>query len=240
MHFNKILKLLLLSSSLYTTTNAKLASIYNKCNKPGVVALTIDDGPHSKLTPKVLDLLKANDIKATFFINGKNFGSDIENSEETKSILKRQIKEGHDIGSHTFYHKDCFPAYDDGTLKENIERLQNGIEKVIGRIPRFFRPPEGQGGFSEEYYFGTYDYDIILWNGDTEDWKCDGSSLTYKDAIKSLEYSMGSSKADKSKDSFIILVHDVHEYSVNTIIPEVIKYVKNLGYKFVPLSECIG
>jgi len=228
----------------------------------------VDDGPHTKFTPRVLDLLKANDIKVTFFLNGMNYGSDIENDEVTKSIVKRQIAEGHDVGSHTFFHKNCFPAYEDGTLKENIERIQKGIENVVHRTPRFFRPPQGEGGFSPEYCekinvpydprteiirgilagdgyrygpdYGDYDYDIILWNADPEDWNCDGTNLTVKDAIASLDRTMGPSVADPSKNSFIILVHDVTEYSVGTIIPEIISHVRNLGYTFVPLSECIG
>jgi len=269
MKFSNLLKFLCLSVPLCAAEQEKrLANIFNECTKPGVVALTLDDGPHSEFTPKVLDLLKANNVKATFFLNGNNYGSDIENSDVTKSIIKRQIAEGHDVGSHTFFHKNCFAAYEDGTLKENIERIQKGIENVVHRTPRFFRPPQGEGGFSEEYcrrinvpydprteiirgilagdgyrygpYYDTYDYDIILWNGDPEDWNCDGTNLTVKDAIDSLDRTMGPAVADPSKNSFIVLAHDVSEYSVTTIIPEMIKHIKSLGYTFVPLSECIG
>lgn len=182
--------------------------------------------------------------------------------------MRREIREGHDIGSHTFWHKSCFEAYEDGTLKENIERLEQGIKNIINLTPRFFRPPLGEGGFSKEYCeqisqeydprteiiqgvlagdgfkygpdYGNYDYDIVLWNGDSEDWKCDGTTITSKDSINSLNYSMSPEKADPSKSSFIILIHDVHEYSVNNVVPEVVKHVRSLGYKFVPLSECIG
>jgi len=215
----------------------------------------------------VLDLLKEKSVKGTFFINGKNFGNNIEKSEKLQKIIKREYAEGHIVGSHTFYHKDCFPAYEDGTLKENIERIQENIEKLIHKTPRFFRPPEGQGGFSEEYCkakgitydsrteiirgilggdgyrygpdYGDYDYDIITWSSDPKDWLCDeDKSFTYKDSIAEFDKRMA--KSDPTKDSFIILVHDAYKYSATKIIPEIIDHARNLGYEFVPLSECIG
>jgi len=214
----------------------------------------------------LLDYLKSENIKVTFFINGRNYG-DIE-SAETQEIMKRQIREGHEIGSHTYFHRDCFQAYDEGTLKENIEKLEKGIKKIINLTPRFFRPPEGKGGFSKEYCekiqipydprtemvrgilggdgykyghdFGDYDYDIILWSGDTEDWRCDGSSVTYKDAIKSFDISLSPEVANPLENSFIVLMHDVNPYSVKEVVPRIVKRIKKLGYTIVPLSECIG
>jgi len=264
--FKKILKFLLLSSYLYTSYG-KAANIFYECKNPGEVALTFDDGPNALYTPILLDYLKKENIKATFFINGKNY-SNIEESPEVQAILRRQIREGHDIGSHTFFHKSCFTAYDDGTLKENIERLEQGIKNIINLTPRFFRPPAGEGGFSEEYCkkiesdynpkteiiqnilggdgpkyndeLGIYDYDIILWNGDTEDWKCDGKTINTKDSIRSLSYSMSPEVSDPSTNGFIVLIHDVHEYSVTDVVPEIVKYIRGLGYKLVPLSQCIG
>ncbi|ORY20556.1 glycoside hydrolase/deacetylase [Neocallimastix californiae] len=266
MHFNKLLKYLLLSSSLYAV-NANSAQIFNECIQPGQVALTFDDGPDKIQTPKLLDYLKAENIKATFFVNGKNFGN-IENSTDTQEIIRRQISEGHEVGSHTFFHKPCFIAYEEGSLKENIERLEKDLKEVINFTPRFFRPPQGQGGFSEEYCkkiqidydprteiirgilsgdgykygsdYGDYDYDIILWNADSEDWKCDGKDITIDHVMESLEYSMGPDKADPSTNSFILLMHDVKNYTVDVVVPTVVKTIREKGYNIVPLSECIG
>ncbi|OUM57200.1 carbohydrate esterase family 4 protein, partial [Piromyces sp. E2] len=194
--------------------------------------ITVDDGPHSKFTPIVLDLLKANNIKATFFLNGMNYGSDIENSDVTKSIIKRQVAEGHDVGSHTFYHKNC----EGGFSQEYCEKIH------VTYDPRteIVRGILAGDGYRYGPDYGDYDYDIILWSADPEDWKCDGTSVTVKDAIASLDLSMSPEIADPSKNSFIILVHDVTEYSVTTTIPEIINHVRSLGYTFVPLSECIG
>jgi len=85
MRFNKIFNILYLTS-LYAAAHAKLAEIYNECNRPGIVALTLDDGPHEVYTPMVLDLLKEKSVKGTFFINGKNFGKNIEKVKNYKIL----------------------------------------------------------------------------------------------------------------------------------------------------------
>lgn len=101
-----------------------------------VVYLTFDDGPNAEQTPQVLDVLKRNNAKATFFC----VGSRIAGNEQ---ILKRMADEGHTIGNHSFSHTNSFPLFSRRRMIADIEQCQKAIESAIGTAPTLFRPPFG-------------------------------------------------------------------------------------------------
>ena len=101
-----------------------------------VVYLTFDDGPDAEQTPQVLDVLKCNNAKATFFC----IGSRIAGNEQ---IIKRIIDEGHTVGNHSFSHTNGFPLFSRRRMVADIEQCQKAIENAIGTAPTLFRPPFG-------------------------------------------------------------------------------------------------
>ncbi len=101
-----------------------------------VVYLTFDDGPDAEQTPRVLDVLKRNNAKATFFC----IGSRIVGNEQ---ILKRIINEGHTIGNHSFSHTNNFPLFSRRRMIADIRRCQQAIEQATGSTTTLFRPPFG-------------------------------------------------------------------------------------------------
>ena len=101
-----------------------------------VVYLTFDDGPNAEQTPQVLDVLKRNSAKATFFC----IGSRIAGNEQ---ILKRMADGGHTIGNHSFSHTNGFPLFSRRRMIADIEQCQKAIESAIGTAPTLFRPPFG-------------------------------------------------------------------------------------------------
>jgi len=235
-----------------SSNSGTLASVYTECKKPGQFVLTFDDGPQIGTTLKCLDVLKQNGIIGTFFVNSANY-VDLVNGAEARDIVKRAYDEGHDIGSHTFQHKDLFLAMDDGSLEINVDQNNEVIKSIIGRSPVFFRPPLGNGGFTQEYcaqYNIAYDprtetvrqylgerMKVIMWNADTQDWNSKGN---VQNAINELSKSVAVAGRNPQTNSFITLLHDVHEYTVDVILQQVIDYVKQQGYQFVSLAECIG
>lgn len=224
------------------------AKIYQYCQKPGQFVLTFDDGPNPATTPRALEYLRNNNLKATFFINGVNYG-DVENDPAAVNLIKQEYQEGHDIGSHTYYHKDLFEAIPEGTMELNIDKLSDKIEEIIGVKPALFRPPCGSGAYEEtdpvkkvynekvQKYLGASGYNIIMWGTDTRDWE-------YKDdvekVIAELNQQLTAPGVSPATHSFISLMHDVHPTTVDTVLPAVVEYVKSLGYQFVPLTECLG
>jgi peptidoglycan/xylan/chitin deacetylase (PgdA/CDA1 family) len=107
-----------------------------KMKKRGKVVLTFDDGPYGDTTNKILDILKEKNVKATFFLLGKNV-------EKYPEIIRREMEEGHIIGNHSYNHSRILFLKNSKNIKENIKKAESSIEKASGLRPRFFRPPYG-------------------------------------------------------------------------------------------------
>ncbi len=100
-----------------------------------VVALTFDDGPHEKYTTELLDTLAEYDVKATFFLIGKNV-------EKHPELVKRIQSEGHEIANHSYDHS-ILPLYSRREIRRQIDSTSSLIESAAGVIPKYFRPPLG-------------------------------------------------------------------------------------------------
>src|SRR5205814_10016644 len=97
------------------------------------VAITFDDGPDPRWTPKILDILKAASVKATFFVVGVN-------AERYTALVRRIVNEGHEIGNHTYYHPNlalCWPEH----IRLELNATQLLLETITGRATTLFRPP---------------------------------------------------------------------------------------------------
>ena len=200
-----------------------------------VVYLTFDDGPSTTNTPKILDILDRYKIKATFFVLGKS----IDNNEETKEILKDEVKRGHAIGNHTYSHdyKNLYPngKINVNNVMEEIDKTNNILKDVLGKdfSTRVIRFPGGYWSWDGrepmrdkmiEYGYCNIDWNAI--NGDAEgDFK--KSEELFKKAKDTVE-----TLGDKA-DIIIILMHDTYgkEETVKAL-PKIIDYLKGKGYEF--------
>lgn len=202
--------------------------IIRRMNIGPYVALTFDDGPSSEYTPKILDILKEYNVKATFFVVGKHV-------KKYPEVAKRILAEGHDIGNHTYTHKDLVPAIKDTVIKE-ITKTEETITKVLGIKTNLFRPPRGIYNQSSRKILVDKGYKIILWNVSSCDW-LRGSPNMIINRIKRY-----------TKNGSIILFHDSGSLvkreggqRVNTVrsLPLVIEYLQENGYKILPISEML-
>ena len=194
-------------------------------NNEKLIALTFDDGPDKDFTPQVLDILKQNDVKATFFVVGENVGWNPE-------ILKREYEEGHEIGNHTFTHINVSKkGYED--IYKEINDTQQAVKKVIGKEPTLFRPPYRALSKNMCSIVKQKDMNVVLWsNLDPRDWSNPGVNYIV-DTITS-----------KVDNGTIILLHDynnLRKKRSQTIQALEIKIpkLKAMGYNFVTVSELI-
>lgn len=127
-----------------------------------VIALTFDDGPHPAITPEILDILKQYDAKATFFVIGKNI-------EYYPEPLKRAVREGHEIGNHTYSHLTAQHS-DKETLENELIRTDSLIKKITGKATQLYRPPTGYCNLVTVKSASELNYKIITWTIDTRDW----------------------------------------------------------------------
>ncbi|MDF2841153.1 MAG: polysaccharide deacetylase family protein [Clostridia bacterium] len=191
---------------------------------PRVAYLTFDDGLDSKVTPIILDTLKKEDVKATFFIIGKTI-------EKNKSLLLRMIEEGHSIGNHTFTHiKENI--YSSGeNLKREIDKTNTALFDAAGLVTSLFRPPYG-GTYikSDELKAVLNPYRTILWNVDSMDSK--------SRSIGSAEILSSVINQVKNKKSAVIIMHDSGTHMETAkALPDIIKYLKDNGFTIRPIME---
>ena len=139
----------------YTYDATKVSAIvnYNEKNDGQKIAfLTFDDGPSTTVTPKILDILKEYNVKATFFLIGKN----IEQNEKSKELVKREFNEGHAIGNHTYSHKGnmLFPnnKINVPIFMDDVKKNDNVLKNVLGQDfnTRILRVP---GGYVSRIYY---------------------------------------------------------------------------------------
>lgn len=123
--------------------------------------LTFDDGPNSRFTPKLLDLLDQYEVKATFFVNG-NLVRDF------PEIVDRIVAQGHALANHTQSHKLLARCSREESLNE-ISKCQDVINEIQQDNRRLFRPPQGLIGFYELFYLVRNKYRIFYWTIDSRD-----------------------------------------------------------------------
>ena len=195
---------------------------YSGDTEEKLVALTFDDGPHKYRTPEILDILRENNVKATFFVVGAMV-------HEYPDIVLRALAEGHEIGNHTYNHLKMKKLTPD-KLKSELEATEEELYEIAEYRPKLFRPPEGWCSESIASAVGKMDYDIILWNIDTLDW-----AHNEVGKICTCVY-------DGIKPGSIILFHDyvVGKSPTAEALKRIIPELKAQGYKFVTASELIN
>ena len=112
-----------------------VGQVIYSCTVPNTVALTFDDGP-AGYTSQLLDLLAAQGVKATFFLNGQNFG----NIYSYSGVVQRMVNEGHQVGSHTWAHADL-ATLDAAGVTSQMTQLEDALMSIIGKFPTYMRPP---------------------------------------------------------------------------------------------------
>ena len=184
-----------------------------------LVALTFDDGP-GKYTERLLNELKKRDAKATFFVLGNRV-------EKNADLLKRMEAEGHCVGSHSYEHKNLTRLSYSGVQKD-LDKTATKIQKVLGHKPEVMRCPGGSCNDNVKKYAKEAGIPIIYWTVDTRDWES-------KNVNKIMQVSFGKNGI---QDGSIVLMHDIHETSVDAAIKMMDKLQKQ-GYTLVTVPELL-
>jgi peptidoglycan-N-acetylglucosamine deacetylase len=191
------------------------------------VALTFDDGPDPVDTPKLLDILREKEVKATFFVVGRR-------AEQFPAIVQRARDEGHLIANHTWSHRNLFCFLTPRRLRAEIARGAESVERSCGLRARYFRSPVGLRHPLLGAYLKEMGLEFISWR------------------VRSLDTVIGSPgvlaqrilKAVKGGD--IILLHDRLPNGARTMLealPGVIDALRERGFEFVlvgPVEEMEG
>ena len=182
--------------------------------------MTFDDGPSATLTPKLLDILAAHHIKATFFVLGEMVA-------EHPEILARAAREGHEIASHSWSHPN-FAKMSQESIRSQLQRTDDEIKSATGKRPTLFRPPYGSiTERQKRWIHDEFGYDIILWDVDPLDWKRPGPAVVRNRILK------------ETRPGSIVLSHDIHPGTIEAM-PSTFDELEAKGFKFVTVSELLG
>ena len=183
------------------------------------IAMTFDDGPSATLTPKLLDILAAHHIRATFFVIGENVA-------EHPEIVARAVREGHEIGNHSWSHPN-FAKMSDDAVRGQLWRTDDAIKSATGIRPKLLRPPYGSiTARQKRWIHDEFGYEIILWDVDPYDWKRPGPSVVRNRILK------------ETRPGSIVLSHDIHPGTIEAM-PSTFDALQAKGFKFVTVSELI-
>ena len=188
-------------------------------NDGNFIALTFDDGPHPKNTPRLLDMLRQRNIKATFYVIGNSVNLYPE-------IARRIVAEGHEIGNHTYNHPNL-TKLSNASVRKELDTTRDAIIRATGVRPRTMRPPYGALRTSQRQMIKSeYGYPTILWDVDPLDWKRPGTAVVKSRILSG------------TKSGSIVLAHDLHSTTVDAM-PTTLDALLAKGFRFVTVSQLL-
>jgi peptidoglycan/xylan/chitin deacetylase (PgdA/CDA1 family) len=202
---------------LFHPRNQWLVSNRSQVEQDGCIALTFDDGPDPVDTPRLLDLLREKNVKATFFVVGQR-------AEQYPEIVRRAWEEGHLIANHTWSHRPLFCFLSPRRLRSEIERTAECIHRICGARPRYFRSPVALRHPQLRSALQKAGMEFISWRVRSYDTVIRNSSV--------LAHRILSKVANRD----IILMHDRLPKGTQVmleILPEIIDELRRRGFEFV-------
>ncbi len=187
------------------------------------IALTFDDGPSPLYTEMVLDILKKYHIPATFFVIGYKVA-------DNPDLLVEIVRDGHEVGNHTYYHSRLNWVSDKKLLDE-LKMASDLIAEKTGVNVTLFRPPHGFLNQEKKILIEKAGYSIIQWSVNADDFYHVFNGMRAPSSIASRVVS-------RTYGGDIILMHDTSAQIV-VALPKIIRALKSRGFQFVTVSKLI-
>jgi peptidoglycan/xylan/chitin deacetylase (PgdA/CDA1 family) len=201
----------------------------------GRIALTFDDGPDPRSTPRILAILREHHVKATFFVVGRQV-------EEHPGVLRQIVDAGHTIGNHSYDHADM-SRLSAGQIRLELQRTQKAVDDALGYHYRMavMRPPYGNPYFEGSDALPTFRRIVrqeqlfpVIWTIDPQDYVMDGDPQGVVDNVISQDRE--GRKQDRDE---VILMHDIHPQDAQAL-PGVINHFERQGREFVGVNELLA
>ena len=186
-----------------------------------VLYLTFDAGYENGCTEKILDVLKKQEVKATFFLVGNYI-------QRNADLVRRMVDEGHIVGNHTMHHPDMSAITDKAAFTKELQDLEALYKETTGReLPKFYRPP--QGIYSEENLKMAKElgYQTVFWSLAYVDWNNDAQPTKEQAFAKLLP---------RTHPGAVILLHSTSRTNAE-ILDELLTRWKEEGYRFGTVEE---
>ena len=186
-----------------------------------VIYLTFDAGYENGCTTQILDVLKAHDAPAAFFLVGNYI-------EKNPDLVRRMVEEGHTVGNHTMHHPDMSKLESKEEFSTELNSLKNLYQQTVGEeMEKFYRPPQGVYSQSNLEHAQQLGYKTVFWSLAYADW--DNSNQPTRE--QALEKLMG-----RIHNGAVVLLHSTSKTNAE-ILDEVLTKWEEMGYRFAPISQ---
>lgn len=201
------------------STSGALRVLWRADTERKVMALTFDDGPGEELTPRLLEMLREAKVRATFLLVGRA-------ARERPSLVREQIRDGHEVGNHSWSHRDLsLLSFDD--LRRDLERTDEVLAELTGRRPAVVRPPFGRVNGALLQHTAIAGQQILMWDLRLREGDLDSSGNV-------------GWVTDNLRPGLILLGHDAgsaNRWIGVDAVPGIIRAAKERGYEFLTASE---
>ena len=210
----------------YATAAEPFGPSLTRCNLFGrgnrarkEIALTFDDGPHPGYTERLLSVLAAYHVPATFFVVG-------EMAERAPGLIREEIADGHSVGNHTYHHVSLVKVTEEQAAAE-IKACGLVLESITGKSPRLFRPPGGKYDAAVARAAAAQGYTTVLWTDDPGDYANPGVATIEERTIGT------------AHNGGILLLHDGVQETIDAL-PTILTSLRADGYTFVTAEQLIA
>lgn len=194
--------------------------VYKVKTEEKVTALTFDISWGDKVAPPVLDILKKEEVKATFFLSGPW-------AEKHPELAKRIAADGHEVASHGWRHEN-YSTFSDEVIKEEIAKAHQALKEITGQTPNLIRTPNGDWDERVVKAISATGYRTIQWSVDSLDWKDIGPEASTTRVL------------ERVAPGAIILMHASDSAEQTPVsLPNIVKGLKEQGYKLVTVTELL-
>ncbi|MEN6357046.1 MAG: polysaccharide deacetylase family protein [Armatimonadota bacterium] len=228
--FRTIFELILIVLLVISTAHKEVRTqswrgevIYRVPTKEKVCALTYDDGPHPKYTPEILAILKRYNVKATFFMIGRDM-------EKYPDVVKDVLEQGDVIANHTYTHPRNIEANTQAQVIKELEKCEDVIERMTGKRAHLFRPPRGMIDGMVFTIAEEEGYRTVLWTVCADHHDAPTPEAMAKRVIQHI------------RPGAVILAHDgsfPSRWKDVAATPLIIEELRKKGYRFVTVPELI-
>ncbi|MBQ7523132.1 MAG: polysaccharide deacetylase family protein [Oscillospiraceae bacterium] len=186
-----------------------------------VIYLTFDAGYENGYMPQILDVLKAHNAPAAFFVVGSYI-------EQNPELIKRMAEEGHIVGNHTMHHYDMSKIADEKTFRQELADVEARYEEVVGApMPKFYRPPQGVFSKDNLKMAQALGYKTVFWSLAYVDWLQDQQPTSEQAFAKLLP---------RIHNGAVVLLHSTSATNA-AILDELLTRWETMGYRFEPLEN---
>lgn len=212
--------ILLVLFAFFGVFNGETATVFSLAQEQKRIYLTFDDGPSTVVTNRILDILKEENVKATFFIVS-------DRAKTRKETLLRIAEEGHTLGVHSATHDYAQIYASDEALMKDVDECAEFVKSVTGVTPTVYRFPGGGSADKERQtaLIREKGYRVAGWNAVNGDEEIPGAhaDILVEETVKT----------SQGKNSVVLLMHDsAHHKETAAALPRIIEYYRGQGYEF--------